>query len=122
MATQASGITHPHIDATPVFLWTFHPERFTVIAGQLVPGLQKVPLVAGVNGVEVDKDKRVHFARCRARLEEEGRTVIPYEWAPDGTSYLLCLETKPPGTKSELFDAWISVFESADVGATETST
>lgn len=120
MATQAAGTAHPFIDATPQFLWTYHPERWAVIAGKLVPSLQKVPLLAGVNRVEIDPAGRVRFAAARARLEEEGRTVIPYEWAPDGESYLQCLDTRPEG-KKDVHEAWISVFEEATVGGANTS-
>lgn len=120
MATQAKGATHPYIEATPCFLWTYNQDRWTVIAGKLVPSLHKVPLVAACNGVEIDSKGAVRFSRVRARLEDEGRTVIPYDWAPDGESYLQCLDCRPEG-KASVQEAWISVFESADVGGTETS-
>lgn len=120
MATHQAGASHPYIEATPMFLWTFHGERWMVLDGRLVPSLQKVPLIAGVNGMEVDKDKRIRFAACRARLEDQGRIEVRYEWAPDGVSYLQCVDTRPDAGKTVL-EAWISVFESAHVGATETS-
>lgn len=120
MATQATGIAHPFLDVTSPYYLVFHPGRWTVIAGQLVPGLQKVILAAGVNNVEVDKDGRVHFAAARARLETEGRTLVPWTWAPDGVSYLQCIDTRPGGGK-DILETWISVFETADPGRTETS-
>lgn len=121
MASQAQGgATHPFMDAAPPFYWTFHPERWTIIAGKLVPALQKFPLVDGVNNVSVRKDGSISFATARAKLEEEGRTLIPWDWAPDGVSYLQCVDTRPRGAK-EVAEAWISVFESADIGGAETS-
>lgn len=120
MATRATGIAHPFLDVTPAFYLTFHPSRWTIIAGQLVPGLQKFPLAAGVNNVEISKDGRVHFAAARAKLETEGRTVIPWEWAPDGVSYLECVDTRPGGGR-DVLETWISVFETADPGRSETS-
>lgn len=120
MATQAGGAAHPFLEALPPFYWTFHPERWTIIAGKLVPGLQKVPLVDGVNNVSVRKDGSFSFATARAKLEEEGRTLIPWEWAPDGVSYIQCVDTRPRGGK-EVAEAWISVFESADIGGAETT-
>jgi len=120
MATQASGAAHPFMEASPPFYWTFHPERWTIIAGKLVPALQKFPLVDGVNNVSVRKDGSISFATARAKLEEEGRTLIPWTWAPDGVSYLQCVDTRPRGGK-EVAEAWISVFESADIGGAETT-
>lgn len=120
MATQAGGAAHPFMDAAPPFYWTFHPERWTIIAGKLVPGLQKFPLVDGVNNVSVRKDGAIAFATARAKLEEEGRTLIPWSWAPDGESYIQCVDTRPRGGK-EVVEAWISVFESADIGGSETT-
>ena len=46
--------------------------------------------------------------------------VIPWEWAPDGVSYMQCLDTRPGGGKN-IRETWISVFETANVGARETS-
>lgn len=120
MATDATGARHPFIDPTPAFYWTFHSERWSVIAGRLIPALSKLPLVDGVNMVSVSKDGAVRFAATRAKLEEEGRTLVPWAWAPDGVSYLRCLDTRPEGGK-QVVEAWISVWESADVGGRETT-
>lgn len=120
MATQDTGGAHPFIDATPPFYLVFHPERWTVVAGQLVPALSKVNLVAGVNGVEIDRQGKIRFAKMRAQIEEEGRTLVPWNWAPDGSSYLQCIETRPANSK-EVQEAWITKFESVDIGGTETS-
>lgn len=120
-ATRVTGANHPHLDATPPYLLTFHAQRWMVMAGKLVPSLQAVPLVAGVNCVDIDKDGRVHFAKTRARLEEEGRVVVPYEWAPDGESYIRPVDTRPDGGVN-IVEAWISVFEHATNGSRSTTT
>jgi hypothetical protein len=120
MATSATGSAHPHIDASAMYVWTFHPERWLVMAGELVPDLQRFVLENGVNRVEVDKAGRIHFAEARARLEREGRTVIPYEWAPDGESYLNAIDTRPGGGPA-VVTTYISVFESVDVGGRATT-
>jgi len=120
MATQVAGSTHPAIDEYAPFYLVFHPDRWVVINGRLVPSLQKLPLMAGVNGIDVEKGGRIRFAAARTRLEEEGRRVVPWEWAPDGESYLQCLDTRPGGGK-EIKETWISVFETANIGARETS-
>ena len=120
MATQAAGISHPYLEVTPPFYLVFHPNRWTVLDGKLVPALQRVPLAAGVNGIEVDGGGRIRFARVRAQLESEGRMVVPYDWAPDGESYLQCLDTRPNGSK-DVAETWITVFETAGAGARKTS-
>lgn len=121
MATDATGAIHPYLEVLPPYYLAFDPERWTVIAGSLVPALQHIPLVTGVNRVEVQpKTGAVRFAACRARLEEEGRTLIPWAWAPDGESYLQCIDTRPNGSK-EVQETWISVFESVDVAGRETT-
>jgi hypothetical protein len=120
-ATNDTGVTHPYIDATPPYMLWFHPSRWMVMEGKLVPQLGKLPLVAGINHVEYDGEGRVKFARTRALLEEQGRTLIPYEWAPDGESYIKAVDTKPQGRR-DVREAWISVFETAHVGDAETST
>jgi hypothetical protein len=122
--TKANGLTHPHLDASPQFVLIAHPRRFQVLSGRLIPALATQRLVAGVNGVstfEKDGVEYVEFATVRARLEKEGRMMVPLEWAPDGESYLNVVDTKPGGGK-EIAEAWISVFETAHLGATRTET
>lgn len=118
MATVARGIAHPFLDVSPPFLLVFHPERWMVFGGKLVPSLQRVPLADGVNNVTVAQGGHIRLAALRAKLEEEGRTVIPYTWAPDGESYLQCIDTRPGGSR-DIVETWISVFEEARAGATD---
>jgi hypothetical protein len=120
MATQAVGIAHPFLDVSPPFLLVFHPERWMVLAGKLVPSLQRVPLADGVNNVTVERGGHMRVAPLRAKIEEEGRQIVPYTWAPDGVSYLQCLDTRPGGSRN-VVETWCTVFETVDAGATETS-
>lgn len=120
-ASSSKGVTHPYIEPTPPYVLAYVPQRWTVLGGKLVPQLATVPLVAGVNQIEYDKDGRVKFAQARSRLEEEGRTLIPYEWGPDGESYIQCVETKPGGSTT-IADAWISAFQTAHVGSSTCET
>lgn len=120
LSSTASGVTLPFIDASPRFVLGYHPERWMVLDGRLVPSLAKTPLVAGVNHVEIDRNGRIQFARRRAQMEEGGWTVIPFEWAPDGVSYLQVVDTRPDGTKT-VAEAWLSVWESVDAGAKATT-
>lgn len=116
MATSERGATHPRIDLAPPYYLVYHPERWTVVAGKLVPALSKAVLSDGVNQVSVRKDGAVSFARARAKLEEEGKRIIPWEWAPDGESYLQCVETKPKAGADPV-ETWLSVWETARVGS-----
>lgn len=114
-ATKDHGLGQPWIPASPPYILVYSPQRWMVMDGRLVPMLSQLPLVGGVNRVEVDKDGRVRFASARARLEEEGRIPVPYEWGPNGESYLRQVETRPNGSKT-IQTAYISVFESVHAG------
>lgn len=119
VATSASGQSHTQIDVSPMFLLVFHPRRWMVLAGKLVPALSRQPLADGVNRIEIERSGRVRLAHYRARLEAEGRTIVPFEWAPDGESYLDRVDTRPGG-RPTVVETWISVWEEAPVGASQT--
>jgi len=114
-ATRDLGLGHPWIDATPAYILVYSPQRWMVMDGRLVPMLSKLPLLAGVNRIEIDKDKRIRFASTRAKLEEEGRIPIPYEWGPGGDSYLTTVETRPNGSQT-IRTAYVSVWETCHAG------
>jgi len=114
-ATKDLGLGHPWIDAAPPFILIYSPQRWMVMDGKLVPMLGKLPLVGGVDRVEVGKDGRIRFAAARARLEEEGRIPVPYSWAPDGVSYLRQVETRPNGSRT-VQTAHISCWEEVHAG------
>jgi hypothetical protein len=118
-ATNATGQSHPHIEETPPYVLVFHPRRWMVLAGKLVPSLSRQPLADGVNQISIDRKGAVRLASYRARLETEGRSIIPYNWAPDGESYLDSVDTRPGG-RADVKEAWISVWEEAPVGASQT--
>jgi len=120
-ATKDLGLGHPWIDASPPYILIYSPQRWMVMDGRLVPSLSKLPLVAGVNRVEVDKDQRIRFAATRARLEEEGRIPVPYEWGPNGESYLKTVETRPNGS-SQIQTAYVSVWETCHAGDRQPAT
>lgn len=114
-ATQDHGLGHPWVDPAPPFILVYSPQRYMVLAGKVVPSLSRMPLIAGVNRVDVDRDGRIRFAAARARLEEEGRIPIPYEWGPKGDSYLQTVETRPNGSAA-IHTAHITVFETCHAG------
>lgn len=114
-ATRDLGLGHPWIDPTPPFILVYSPQRWMVMDGRLVPSLSKCPLLPGVNRVEIDRDGRIRFAATRARLEEEGRMAIPYDWAPDGESYLTTVETRPNGSQT-IRTAHLTVWDTCHAG------
>lgn len=109
-ATTVRGSTLPALDPQPPFVLTYSSRRWTIIDGRLVPALGRFPLVAGVNNVSVGRDGRIHFAAARARLEERNKRMVPMEWAPNGTSYVRKVQTRPAGRRDSM-DTYITVFE-----------
>ncbi|MCB9763921.1 MAG: hypothetical protein H6739_29390 [Alphaproteobacteria bacterium] len=116
--TKNNGATVPWCPASPMFVYVYNPKRWTVVAGKLIPGLHKMPLERGVNRVDMDKDGRIHFADARAKIEEQGRMQVPYEWGPGG-SYLQAVECRPGGGRNTA-KAHLSVWEFAVAGDTQT--
>ena len=112
-ASKDNGNAYPHIPVTPAFLLVYSPKRWMIMDGRLVPSLSKLPLEPGVNRVDKTKDGRIRIANLRARLEEEDRKPIPYEWAPDGETYIRAVQTR---AGSELATAYVSCFESVHAG------
>lgn len=119
-ATKQSGATAPFCDPSPAFVLVFNPRRWCVLGGKLIPSLHKMALEAGVNRVDVGRDGRILFADARARIEEKGRTLVPFEWGPEG-SYLQAVECRPRGGKNTA-TAHMTVWERAALGDTETYT
>lgn len=122
LSSQPTGATHPSIPVFPPFQYVFVPNRYTVVAGLLIPQLSMLRMAPGVNGVEAERtergDTRYRVARARTRLEQSGQMAIPYDWAPDGVSYIQSVDTRP-SNDSTIRETWISVFESVAIGATE---
>jgi hypothetical protein len=116
-AQHSTGATHPFCEVMPPFVLVHNPIRWTVIAGRLVPGLHKVTLEPGVNRVEMDSKGRVRFAAARTKLNDEGRTLIPYEWGPDGESYVQVVETRPNG-RAAVRETYLYAWETAALGDT----
>lgn len=119
IASHRGDTAHPRIDVVPPFCLTFHPERWMIMGNRLIPSLQRFPLADGVNGVAMSRGGKLDLTYALMKIEKEYRKIVPYEWAPDGVSYLQPVDTKPPNYTG-LTETWITVFESADPGATET--
>lgn len=114
-AQKENRYGEPWIPATPQFVYTYHPARWTVIDGRVVPQLGQQVLVDGVNGVEITAGGRVRFSRCRAQIEDRGWQMVPYEWGPGGESYLAAVDTRPNG-EGDVQTAYIPVWASAYAG------
>lgn len=120
IASRETGANHPFVEVSPPYQLAFHPDRWVVMAGRLIPSLSRVAFIAGVNHVEQSKDGSFRTARTRGELEDRGYRLIPYEWAPDGESYLYSFDTRPNGSR-EPRETWATVWETATSGARETS-
>lgn len=108
----ASGPAVPQIMPSPPFLLFWHPRRWHVQAGRLVPALAKRAVLAGISGSKstgrgdaVKVDASAMFSRATAR----GWTPIRQDVDGPGTSYL----RRPKGTS-----AWLSRWERTYVGST----
>ena len=119
--TTDHGYDTPHLDRMPPFVLVYNPRRWTVLAGRLIPSLHVKPLEAGVNGVAIARDGTIRFATARARIEEQGRTLIPYEWGPGGESYMQTVRTRPRGGPNEM-DTYLSVWETTGPADPDTYT
>lgn len=86
------------------YLLYFNPERWTIIAGRVVPQLGKAKLIAGANGCDYDYKRKVWVtAPMTSQLEENGYKIIP--WEIDGDSYI----RKDPATGG-YYSRWERVY------------
>jgi len=115
-ATKTHAHADPWIPATPMFIYKMHPARWGVIGGQLLPQLGTAVMRDGCDNVSIGKDGQIRFARAKAKLDEGGWITVPYEWAPDGHSYVKAVDTRPEGASVDSQTAYISVFEDAFAG------
>ena len=119
-AQHSTGATHPFCEVMSPFVLVYNPLRWTVIAGHLVPALHKTTLEPGVNRIERDYKGRVRFGAARTKINDEGRMVIPYEWGPDGESYVQVVETRPNGRQG-VQETYLYAWETAALGDTRIS-
>lgn len=90
------------VPASPPFLYAFHPHRWGVMGGRVVPMLREVPLRAGVDGVWQTRDGRFQLSDLMGGLREQGWTVIPVHEIPEShktpgqpPSYIVKPEGRP---------------------------
>lgn len=118
--TRDDGQSMPFLDAGSPFILAHHPARYMVLGGKLVPSPSKVVLADGVGRVRIARDGRVQFADAQASLIDRGMKLIPYEWGPDGESYLIEVDTRPGG-RANTAKAYVTCWESVHPGENNTT-
>ena len=73
---------------SPPFIMAIHPQRWTVVGGQVVPNEARVLLMQGVNNVDVDANGRPQAGVTLAQYEEQGWQIIPWDIEGKGKSYM----------------------------------
>lgn len=115
-ATVDHGHEYPRVDVNPPFVYVYNPQRWTLLAGRVVPQLHTHPIMEGVNGV-TRRGKRWHLAALKSHIEELGRTMIPWDMGPDGESYMSVVETRAPS--GAIVDTYIPVFTETYAGSSQ---
>lgn len=82
----------PRLPPRPWFVLAWHPDRWTVLGGRVVPGLIEEDLANGSNGVVVTYDRdsgqtHVDLSGLEENLRARGFTIIP--WEADGSPYIV---------------------------------
>ena len=109
-----NGTPVTRVEARSAFYLRAHPERWQIMGGQLLPLLGRLPIMPGLNGAELGRGGAVRMATAKARCEERGWTIIPFDAVPKGhgSSYLWQPEGRP--------DLTLLIYERAYPGSTET--
>lgn len=109
----------PTVEVSPPFLLFFHPNRWMVMQGEVVPSLTKCPLTRGVNRVMFGADNKPVIHQLKALMESKGFLLVRPDWAPKGRpSYIKSVQTKTEfGEKT----TYVSVFERTFSGGSKTS-
>lgn len=108
----------PRLDPRPAALFIFHPERWMVSHGSVVPCLGRLAVEGGVGNVKVVDEKRgkLSLSTAIAEKQKRGWSVIPLDVDGPGTSYL---QSPIPGvylTRWETAHAGSSVVTSDGAG------
>jgi hypothetical protein len=99
----------------PFLLW-FHPKRWCVIEGQVVPHLQQFPLVPGVCNYTVGKDGKPKVQKHKLEKMEADWIMIEYSWGPGG-SYIKQVDARIDGT-NETTKIYLPVWANPIAGST----
>lgn len=99
----------------PAFRYGHLPSRWRVLAGKVVPALSKIPLTAGSQHVQKAENGALSTNRQRTTLLDRGFTLIPFDVAPNGESYVDKFQTRPP--ESSVQTSYCSCFETTVIGS-----
>lgn len=106
---------YPTGEPKPAFRYGHLPSRWRVLAGKVVPALSKIPLTAGSQHVQKEQSGKLYTNRQRTTLEDRGFTLIPFDAAPNGMSYMDKFETRPPEQSVQV--SYCSCFELTSIGS-----
>lgn len=110
------GHDYPRVPVTHPFLYAYNPQRWTFLHGKVVPHLHMIPLQDGVNHVKA-AGGRWKLAGLRSKLETQGRTLVPWEWGPDG-SYVAVVKTRVPHSGA-IVDSYVPVWSDTYAGSSK---
>jgi len=121
--TVVDGVVEvlPKLPPSPPFYLAWHPTRWVVLDGQVVPSLRRVNLQPGVNHVTRTREGRYRVGALRAHLEERGWSIVPYAKGPSG-SYVKRVRTGlgPEGGYAHL-TSWETAYPGSDAVGSDTS-
>lgn len=86
--TEEARVNLPRLPATPPRLLMWHPERWTVMQGKVIPLMGSIKLQAGINRMRQGGDGRFQKLETEATAEESGWRVIATDVDGPGTSYI----------------------------------
>jgi hypothetical protein len=114
--TMLDGVVEvlPKLPPSPPFYLAWHPTRWVVLEGRVVPSLRRVNLQPGVNHVTRNREGRYRVGALRSHLEERGWSLVPYSVGPRG-SYMQRVRTGlgPEGSHAHL-TTWESAYPGSD--------
>lgn len=112
LADGVGPVDLPLIEARRPSLFQFHPKRWQVMEGQVVPLLAPMPLVGGIGNVKALKGGKVSIATAVAERAKRGWTVLRNDVEGPGTSYLYWVRVAGGGR------AFLTRWETAHNGST----
>ena len=104
LAEEHGQARAPRLPSSPPFMLCFHPERWMVRGGAIVPAFGRLKLKAGINRVR-HVNGRFVVGEAKADKERRGWTVLPIDVQGAGTSYL----RRPEGTDAHILQ-WVETF------------
>ena len=85
---------YPRLERTSPFLLGYHPHRWCVLEGRVIPLLGQLKIEAGFDGCEMGK-KGPRWRKAAAAWAERGWTIIPTgACLPKGESYLRSVQVR----------------------------